>query len=731
LKRALLVVCTAALTVAAASRGDAQGARPRIGVAFGGGSARGIAHIGVIAWFEQNRIPIDLVAGTSMGGLIGGSFASGMSPDELKTMIATIDWDVMFGSSSFPFKNVRRKDDARSYPSRLEFGLKGGIVPPTALNDGQQVDLLLAAIASGYYGVDKFADLPTPFCAVAVDIRKAERVVLDSGSLAQAMRATMSLPGIFPPVIMGDRVLVDGGALDNIPADVVRDMGADVVIAVDVGYAPSSSVDYSLFGLMGSTLDSMMRANTRRALQSADQIIAIDVEGFGSLDWRRGADLIERGYQSAEKMRAELIKYQVSEADYQAWQAQRASRVRRTLPAPTFVSTGGLAPTDATQVRRDLEKYVGKPLDVAALNKDLAIYSGLDRYQGVTWQLAGPPGEEGLVVRARDKPYAPPFMMLTVNIANTTSNDYNFQIGARYLSFDVFGSGSELRIDGAIGSDPHIGASVYRPLFKSRLFVRPYAGFERSTLNIVGDDVVLAQYQQTTSILGLDFGVNTSRISELSAGVRYGHSDASIRTGDPGLPEASGQDVRFRLRYVYDGQDSPVVPSRGTYGGVNFTHTTDAPDAPGLERTNDGLSQMEGTFTTFWSRGRQNRVFLVGAGGTSFDDKPLPTSQFTVGFPLRLDAFDVGERRGDHYAVATVGYLRQIARLPDFMGGPAFAGLWIENGALWNTGEDADFNTQLGVGVILDTLLGPVVLGAGVGLDGGWRTFFAVGRIVR
>src|SRR5688500_10839232 len=247
----------AVLILALGSASSFAQERPTVGVAFGGGSARGIAHVGIIAWFEEHHIPIDVSAGTSMGGLIGGAFASGMTAAELRTLIETTDWDVMFGSSSFPFKNIRRKADARSFPSRLEFGLRRGLVPPTSLNDGQQVDLLLARIAGGYHRLEHFDELPTPFRAVTVDLRTAQRVVLDRGSLAVAMRATMSLPGIFPPVESEGRVLVDGGALDNIPADVVREMGAGVVIAVDVGSAPAGSIEYSLFALMGQTVDSM------------------------------------------------------------------------------------------------------------------------------------------------------------------------------------------------------------------------------------------------------------------------------------------------------------------------------------------------------------------------------------------------------------------------------------------------------------------------------------------
>src|SRR5262249_18532713 len=207
----------------------AQPARPTVGIAFGGGSARGIAHIGVIQWFEEHHVPIDVAAGTSMGGLIGGGFAAGMSAAELRALITTTDWDVMFGSSAFQFKNIRRKEDARSYPSRLEFGLKKGFQAPTSLNDGQQVDFLLARIAAPYYGLARFDDLPTPFRAVAVDLREGEKVVMDRGSLATALRATLSLPGVFPPVQRDGRVLVDGGALGNVPACLVRATGPSVV----------------------------------------------------------------------------------------------------------------------------------------------------------------------------------------------------------------------------------------------------------------------------------------------------------------------------------------------------------------------------------------------------------------------------------------------------------------------------------------------------------------------
>ena len=250
-----------------------------MGVAFGGGSARGIAHVGVIRWLEEHRIPIDVAAGTSMGGLVGGAYATGMDPDELQTFITTLNWDQLFGASTFAYKNIRRKTDARAYPSRLEFGLKGGIVPPTALNSGQDVELLLGRIAAPYFDIQDFDDLPTPFRTVAVDLLSAQPVVMRSGSLADAMRATMSLPLIFPPTEVNGQVLIDGGTMDNVPADIVKAMGADRVIAINVGdLSDREGVSYTLLGVAGNTLDAMMRASTRRAIASADVVINVPLE---------------------------------------------------------------------------------------------------------------------------------------------------------------------------------------------------------------------------------------------------------------------------------------------------------------------------------------------------------------------------------------------------------------------------------------------------------------------
>ena len=724
------LLCIAVVSTSAV----AQDQRPTVGVAFGGGSARGIAHVGVIQWFEEHRIPIDMAAGTSMGGLIGGAFATGMDAAELDDMLKHMNWDEMFGASSFAFKNIRRKADARAYPSRLEFGARHGIVPPASLNNGEQVDLLVGRIAAPYYAARTFDDLPTPFRAVSMDLLSASRVVLDRGSLATAMRATMSLPLIFPPVHRDGQVLVDGGTVDNVPADVVRDMGAARVIAVNVGdLADLKSADASLLGLAGQTLDAMMRASTKAAIKQADIIINVPLTEYGSLDWRRSAELITEGYKAAEAMRDSLLPLAVAETEYAAWKAARQARRRTVLPPPAFVRAEGFSEGDAKRFNEQLARHVGAPFDVDLFQTELEALSGLDQYEAITWRfVSDPAGETGVQVEARRKANGPPFLMLGLNLENTTSDDFRLTLTSRYLAYDLVGARSELRIDGTIGSDPHIGFELYKPIGSTPLFVAPFAGVTQRTFNAIQDDAIVASYGQTLSAAGVSVGINLGRISDLRVGAHIGRLDANVTVGDPGLPAVTGKELAAEINWRYDSQDSAVIPSLGSAAWTNALYLFDGPEiTPPLAslRSSIGLTQLSGEDTTFWTLRERNRLFLLAGGGTSFSHDPLPTDQFTLGRPLHLGAYDTGELRGDHYYILTAGLLRQIGRLPDFMGSGIFAGAWLENGDAFDTWGGATFRTNVSGGVIMDTLIGPVILAGSAGFDGRWRTYLGVGRL--
>ncbi len=686
-------------------------------------------------WFEEHRIPgSDLVAGSSMGGLIGGAFATGMDAAELEHLLETLNWDEMFGSSDYGFKNIRRKADGRDYPSRLEFGLKHGITPPAALNNGEQVDLLVGRIAAPYYAAATFDELPTPFRAVAVDLRTATPVILDRGPLDRAMRATMSLPLIFPPVELGGHVLVDGGLMDNVPADIAKAMGADIVIAINVGdLSDLKKIDYSLVGLAGETLDAMMRANTKAGMKAADIVIDVPLENFGSLDWRRTPEIIAAGYQAAEASKGTRCRR--SRSAKQNTTAGRRYETPAAGPPCRFRSSRESKDSSKTTApaSRNCSRRSSANRSTSGSCSGTSIRSGLDRYESITWRIVtDDAGGGGLLVSARPKTTGPPFLMLGLNLENVTSEEFRLSLAGQYLAYDVVGSGSELRIYGRAGSNPSVGFELYRPIGSTPLFLAPYADAQKETLDIISDNQILARYATSLSRVGFNVGVNLGTFSDLRVGGYIGRLTADVQIGDPSLPTLSGTENEVDAVWRYDTQDSPVMPSRGTNAYTTLRHVLKAPEisAPTeMESPDNHLTQLSGEATKFWPLRRVDRLFVLGGFGTSFSNHVLLIDAYPLGQPFHLGAYSNGEVSGANYFVLTGGYFKQISRLPDFIGGPVYLGGWLENGDAFDYWSDAKWRTQASVGLVMDTLIGPVAVGASAGFDGRWRTYVSVGRV--
>src|SRR5215467_3306159 len=303
---------------------NSQVERHRIGLVLGGGGARGLAHIGVLRWLEEHRIPVDYIAGTSMGGLVGGLYATGMPLAEIRRLVSTLDWDkLLSGPPSYNELSFRRKEDRRAYPSALEFGWRDGLRLPQSINPGHYVGLLLDRLTLPYSTVPSFDDLPTPFRCVATDMIAAQPVVLKDGSLAQALRATMAIPGIFTPIEIGGKVLADGGLLDNVPSGVVQAMGADLIIAVNVGTPLGTREDLqTLPGILSQVISVTTIGNERRGLQLADIVITPELDGFSSFDFRDRAVIQQRGYMAATLHATELEALSLDEQSWQQYLAE-------------------------------------------------------------------------------------------------------------------------------------------------------------------------------------------------------------------------------------------------------------------------------------------------------------------------------------------------------------------------------------------------------------------------
>jgi NTE family protein len=723
-----------AFAAPAGSQPPASSKRPRIALALGGGSARGLAHIGVLEWLEEHRIPVDAVAGTSMGGLIGGFYATGISIPEIRGLTSATSWDSVL-STEAPYEDMtfRRKQDRRAFPAGLEFGVHRGLWLPRSLNRGQRIALLLDRFTLPYSALPTFDDLPTPFRCVAFDINRSESVVLDKGLLAEALRATMALPGIFPPVTIDGRLLVDGGFLDNVPAEAARRMDVDVVIAVDVTLDPAATPDVTAFSMVNRAIDAVMAAGAKRNLASADVVITPDLRGLNSMDWKKVDEWRRRGYKAAEERAAELLRFAVSQEEYDAHRAARAAR-RRTAPiVPSAIRVTGVGPNDEARVTRQISARAGQLLDVGRLETDLLLLSGTDRYELLTYNLVEDAAGTRLEIAARPRANGPAFLTLGVDLNNIDAANFAASVEGRTTIFDVAGDGSEVRLDFALGTLLGAGGELYRPFGTSWLFAAPHAFVVSSTRNrfVAGQHV--GEYRFARAAVGADLGVRFGRVAELRAGVDIGQVRETLRVGDPSLPEASGDEQVASVRLAYDGQDSPVVPSHGvraTAGVRRFFSAPTVPATPDVVESPQEFWQAEFDATAFQSVTRRNRIFFRAAAGTSFDAHPY-FNDFSLGGPFRMSAYLNDELRGAHFALAGAGYMRQLPRLPSWVGGHSYAAVWVEGGSAFQSRSTAAWQGDIAAGLIIDSLVGPVFVGGSVGRDGHQRLYVSLGPLFR
>ncbi len=715
------------------ARSAAAPDRRRIGLALSGGAARGLAHIGVIQWLDEHRIPVDMVAGTSMGALIGGAFATGMSPGEIRQFVESADWgEIVSIDSPFTVKSFRRKEDSRAFPTDLRFGLKNGINLPGGFNAGPQIDLMLDEIALPYFDLKSFDDLPTPFRSVAADLRRSEVVALDSGLLSRALRASMAIPGVFTPVRIGDRVLVDGGVLNNVPADITRRMGADIVIAID------STRDFvakkrteSIVTVVSDTVRALVEAGTRKALESADLLVVPDLTGIEIFDFSRALDAIKRGYDAAEQKNAALQAYAVGEEAYAAWKAERAARRRTALPVPAFIAVEGVGGREASAIIRRLRSHTGRPVDVHALARDITALTGNDRYESMSYRLTSGAQGTGLAITVRPELYGPPFMLTAIDLQNDEAMRLDATVRARVLSYDPLGSGSELRLDAEAGTRLRLGGELFQPLPGTGLFLAPRAEITSSHENAFLGEALRSEYRVGRAGAGLDVGLLSGARTEARVGLDVQRVVRRITFGTPAFPGVNGTQQFASFRLTFDAQDDAVVPSRGLYARVEARQylkgaRLESADGFGIVREDDRMRSAEIDLSLFLPMSTDGRLFIRGAAGSSFGTRTT-VNAFTLGGPFRVGSVNTGEVRGSHFALGNLGYLHRVARLAEGTLGALYAGGWIDYGGAFERTGSARFRTCFNGGFILRSPLGPVLLAASVDTKGRPRVALGVG----
>ena len=700
--------------------------RPKIGVALEGGGAMGLAHIGVLKWFEEHHIPVDYVAGTSMGGLVGGFYATGMSPDELKTLIEGMDWRKILGDRT-PYEDLsfRRKEDQRAYPNSLVFGLRDGLSLPAGLNAGHQIGLLIDRMTLPYDELPSFDALPVPFRCVATDLVSGKPYVFKDGSLAVALRATMSIPGAFSPVHDGKAVFVDGGLLDNLPTDVVRQMGAEIIIAVHLEGGPVEAKDIqSVFNVLDHSVSAMLEENELHGLERADAVISVPLAEFRTRDYAKSVQIIERGYAAANSRARLLEAFALDDAAWQAHQQIREARKRSDVPTPQFIEVQGTNAHEATDVSRYVKRFQGKPVDPAKLDEVLTRLTGVGRYDSAGYRLIEKNGQTGLLIQVVEKNNAPPMFQTAFEVDGSQSGNVDFTAGTRFTFMDVAGFRSEWRTDLLLGNTYGIQTELFRPFrAESRWFFAPHADASDIAFPIYAKNDPLADYRIYRTAIGGDIGYSFGRSGELRVGYQIGSLNTKLRLGSPEIPSVEGRVGQTRLRYLLDHTDDPVIPRRGFTAETNFRWFDQSPSAKG------GFPSLDLKLGYFQPITEPASLFFESEGGTTFGATSTGIPQFFLGGPVRLSAYGQNEFQGDQYYLFRAGYMHDLLTLPPFLGKKVYAVGSYEIGKMYGVTTGTELPDDVAVGFLAETALGPFFIGGSVGDSGHRKWFFQLGRV--
>jgi NTE family protein len=729
--RSLLLLCVLAVSPYALPQEPPKSTpktHPKLGLVLEGGGALGLAHIGVITWMEEHRIPVSYVVGTSMGGLVGGIYATGRSPAEVRALINGIDWDqVLSGVTPFRDLSFRRKQDAHDVPGQLEFGLRGGLQFPSGFNSGQEVNLVLDSVALPYSEIQSFNDLPIPFACVATDLVSGKRHVFRDGSLSLAMRSTMSLPGIFTPVRSGNSLYADGFLLDNLPVDVGKEMGSELTLAIHLETAPMDpKTNLSSFGVLGQAISVMSAVNEVNSMEKADILVTVPLLKYTALDYDKADAIIKAGYDAAASKASVLTAFSVSEAEWEDYISARNAR-RKTTSVPQFIAVTGTSPELAKAMEKQMSSLVGKPVDTEQVGQDMMTIVGMGRFATATYSMTEKNGQQGLQVQAEQKSYAPPIVRPLIIIDGSEYNNVLFSLGARITFMDVGSYRSELRNDVVLGSQYLLSSEYYHPYTtSSNWFIAPRAGFNSTQFNIYSGNTLQASYRIRQYGGGLDTGYAFGRTGEFRLGYEGGWENATPVIGNvPTLPTTSGTTGDIRIQYQLTTLDDPVLPRAGTSLLMYTKGYNTNPAAP----SPFPLSEIQAE--QFFRFSASTSIFVSASGGSSYGYKTgLPS--FSLGGSRRLVAWSTNELLTNQYFVGQLGYIRELVKLPPFLGSSINALGILEVGKTYklpNGASPPNIPGDVAGGLLVDTIFGPVLIAGTVGDYGHARFYFQIGRV--
>ena len=719
---ASILICLCLFAFAATDAKEKESpSRPKVGLVLGGGGALGLAHIGVLKVLEEQHIPIDYIAGTSMGSIIAGCYASGMSPDEMQTWLESLDWDEVM-SDKTPRKELyfRRKQDDQRYLIEMGLNFKGPKMG-TGLAAGQKFNNLLQLATLRSADITNFDQLPIPYRAIATDLQSGEAFIIDHGQIATAMRASMAVPGVFTASEIDGRLMVDGGIVDNLPVDVVRAMGADVIIAVDVG-ADADQVDPTTLNSLGSILSRTytiaQRPGQIEQFEKADIGIRPVLIGMTAAEFDRVAEFVPRGEEAARGKTQALSTLAVDNEAYATFLAKQRRAKPEQVRVDQIKVTGNHRVSEGA-IRGRIRSRPGAPFDENAMQFDLMRIYGIGEFEQVLFRLD--PDEEGnriLRYDVKEKNWGPLYLGLGLNLRSDFEQDAEWAMLLNVTRRSLNALGAEWRNEFELGSRQSALSEFYQPLDASGFFfVAPTLQYCSEQEAIYEDDSHVADYNVKKAEARLDFGLQLRRYAELRAGPVWGSGRGEIETGATNLPTLDETYSGWHVGLIVDLQDRTMFAREGFY------LKTDGLFARKDMGGHTQFDKVEGVFRKFQSFGEH--TFTLGLqGGTSLGSDLPGYAQFKLGGPFGFAGMAEGQFRGSYLGIASLGYAYRLLQLPSQLGKGIYALSRVDVGNTWEDEFDTDdlrYGGLIGIGA--DLSIGPLYLGYGHA-DEGYNCFY-------
>ncbi len=704
-------------------------AQPRIGLALSGGGARGLAHVGVLKVLEEMRIPISCVTGTSMGAIVGGTYASGRSAEEMEKIVVAAHWDVIFRDAP-PRKAiaVRRKYDDYKTLFKPEFGVKdGGLMLPKGVIAGVSIEAFFRELATPAFGIGDFNKLPIPFHAMATDIETGDSIVLDHGSLSQAMRASMSVPGAIAPVEIDGRLLVDGGIANNLPINEARRMCGDVIIAVNISTPPlkrdeltsALNVTAQLINFLGKqTVDEQIRS-----LGAKDVLISPDLGDISAGAFDRSKDAIAIGEKATRAMADKLARYSVPPEQYAALRSKQVAKAK-ALGTVAEIRVEGLKRTNPAVAKSLIESKPGEPLTEDKLGADLRRIYGTGDFESISYRIVG--GETGpraMVIEPVEKSWGPDYLRFGLGLASDFSGDSQFNALVQYRKSWMNRLGAEWTTEVQIGQNNHLLTEFYQPLNEAgKWFVAPSAYIGQQTRGVFEGEDKVADYLTSVTQAGLDGGAVLGTWGQLRTGYSISRVYARVDTGSPTLPSIRETTAGLRAAIFIDQTDHAWFPRAG-FGLVGSAYS--AMESLGSQVSYNRIEAV-GRAIKSWG---PHTINASAAGGSSLGSDLPAYESFTLGGPMRLSAYRINEFAGRQYAYGRLMYYNRTLPLPDLLGSGVYVGGAAEVGRISDradglTSPGTVWSTSAFLGA--DTFLGPAYVGVGVGA-GRWSLYLLLG----